>query len=84
MPTHIPEHYSNDVFNYDDKRFELFIEGERDTTFNKVRPKDTLTLLEVAAVQKMYKEEVMHIDSVMIRDKPNITITNYTKGPAFV
>ena len=68
------EQYTEELFDYDSKKLELALDREPDVTKDRVSFKDSLKLLEVYSLQKIYEDNIVTIDGMEIIEKPQITI----------
>ncbi len=75
----------SDILNYDDKKINLALDRVVDVTRDRVNPKDTLKLLELHAVEKLFTPNPIYIEGVpSFYERPNFTKENFMKSPAYL
>ena len=77
--------YLDEVFDYDEKKQDLVLDRVPDITRDTISFKETLTLLELHATQKLHARKIFKIEtsSPPIFERPMLTRHNFQKSEAY-
>ncbi|CDW74407.1 UNKNOWN [Stylonychia lemnae] len=82
-PSDVEAEYTDEEFHYDQKKIDLALDNDPIIKKDSIRIKDSLKLLEIYALQNFYKESTIQIDGMEIVERPEITIQNLNRVPAY-
>ena len=82
-PDELDGEYTLEEFDYNQVKLDLAVDGDPFITKDRVKHKESLKLLEINALQKLHEESTMAIDGIEIVERPEITLQNLNRLPAF-